>query len=128
MTAIIQAMHRHGIQVVTYGKAPGGYERLRHAPDLAGYAEGRFWGSYNSAGLGYLEVLRPPRPDEKGIAPESLAKMVVWIFARSSAERSGSTTWSLWASTISSTERWVGSRSSYTNVPRWRGSLHLEIW
>lgn len=79
MTSIMEAMHRHGIEVVTYGKASGGgpvgYERLRRMPDFAGYTDGRFWGSYNSAGLDYLEALGPPRPDEKGMGPDTPEKM-----------------------------------------------------
>lgn len=79
MIAMIEAMHRNGIQVVTYGKAAGGgpvgYERLRRHPDLAGYTDGRFWGSYDAAKLDYLAALGPPKEGELRMIPGSPEEM-----------------------------------------------------
>ena len=80
MIAVIEAMHRQGIQVVTYGKAaaggPVGYDILRMHPERASYTDGRPWlENYDAAYLDFLNTIGPPKPGEKRMIPGTPAEM-----------------------------------------------------
>ena len=79
ITAVIAEAHRQGIKVVTYGKTAAGgtagYEKMRRQPDLVGYTNGRFWGSYDAAYLDFLNVLGPPKNGDEHAVPVSPAEM-----------------------------------------------------
>ncbi len=80
MIAVINAMHEHGIKVVTYGKAAAGgiagFERYRRRPDLAPYSNGRFYSeNYSAAFLDWIAALGPPHPHEPRPVPGTPEEM-----------------------------------------------------
>ncbi|HGJ65447.1 TPA: hypothetical protein ENS27_08675 [bacterium] len=80
MISMINAFHKEGIQVITYGKASGGgivgYELLRRRPELPGYTDGRPWlENYDAAYLDYIETISPTKFGEQRMVPGSPEEM-----------------------------------------------------
>lgn len=88
--AVIEAMHRQGVKVVTYGKAAAGgiagFEHYRRRPDLAAYTNGRFWSeNYSAAFLDWITALGPPHPNDNRPIPGTPDEMEKAGYAGSAA-------------------------------------------